>query len=198
MVVGRYLQLALVVCKVPVTNAYEGCAMQRDTKHELLVKGHALALVHGLGHLTSSVMCEATGFYRFSVTNHYGSISAFREAVKEYGVKNGTMKAEDVVRCPRLSPGERKDEILAEAFNQAKAHGLCEVTRASVANALGISDGLISRYFGTVLGLRDAVLAKAVLVGEVDIVADAIELSMNVHHVPPDLVGQAREILAAA
>lgn len=172
--------------------------MQRDTKRELLHKGHALALVHGLGHLTSKVMSEATGFYHFAVTNHFGSIDAFRTAVKAYGVANGTMAADLEVRCPRLSPAERKVEILTEAFKQAKAHGLCEVSRASVATALGISDGLISRYFGTVLGLRDAVLAKAVTVKEVDIVADAIELDMNVHHVPPDLVSQAREILAAA
>jgi len=171
--------------------------MQRDTKHELLVKGHALALKHGLGHLTSSVMSEATGFYRFSVTNHFGSIAKFREAVKAYGVQKGTMQAEEVVRCQRLSPAERKNEILDEAFKQASCYGLHQVTRASVASALGISDGLISRYFGTVLGLRDAVLAKAVTVKNADIIADALELQMNTHHVPPPLVDEARKILAA-
>lgn len=171
--------------------------MQRDTKHELLVKGHALALKHGLGYLTSSVMSEATGFYRFSVTNHFGSIAAFREAVKAHGIEKGTMKAEDVVRCPRLTPAERKVEILDEAYKRAAADGLHTVTRASVANALGISDGLISRYFGTVLGLRDAVLAKAVTTGNADIIADAIDLQMNTHHVPPPLVDEARKILAA-
>lgn len=171
--------------------------MQRDTKHELLIKGHALALVHGLGHLTSAVMCEATGFYRFSVTNHFGGIAQFREAVHAYGVANGTMKDDLSVRCPRLAPAERKAEILTEAYKQAVTQGLHAVTRASVATALGISDGLISRYFGTVLGLRDAVLAKAVTTSQTDIVADAIELGMNVHHVPPDLTAKAREILAA-
>lgn len=172
--------------------------MQRDTKQELLTKGHGLALVHGLGYLTSKVMSEATGFYHFAVTNHYGGIAAFREAVKAYGVKNGTMKTDLEVRCPRLSPGERKTEILAQAYGQALEEGLHTVTRASVANALGVSDGLISRYFGTVLGLRDAVLARAVIDKGLDIVADAIELQMNIHHVPPDLVSEARKILAAA
>lgn len=171
--------------------------MQRDTKHELLVKGHALALEHGLGHLTSSVMSKATGFYRFAVTNHFGSIAAFREAVKAYGIKKGTMLADDAVRCPRLSPAERKVEILDEAYRRAEADGLMTVTRASVANALGISDGLISRYFGTVLGLREAVLAKAVTTSNVDIIADALDLQMNTHHVPPPLVDKALDILAA-
>ena len=171
--------------------------MQRDTKHELLIKGHALALVHGLGHLTSATMCEATGFYRFSVSNHYGNIAAFREAVKAYGVANGTMKDDLAVRCPRLSPAERKNEILTEAYKQAETGGLHTITRASVANALGISDGLISRYFGTVLGLRDAVLAKAVTTSQTDIIADAIELGMSTHHVPPPLVEKAQQILAA-
>lgn len=172
--------------------------MQRDTKNELLVKGHALAVLHGLGHLTSSVMSKETGFYRYAVLHHFESVAKFREAVKAYGVANGTMSNELEVRCPRLSPGERKDEILDTAFAQAQANGLGNVTRASVANALGISDGLISRYFGTVLGLRDAVLAKAVVEVDAEVVADALELGMNaVHHVPPDLVAQARKLMAA-
>jgi len=172
--------------------------MQRDTKQELIVKGHALALKHGLGHLTSSTMKAETGFYRFAVSNHFGTVGAFRDAVKDYGIAQGSWTADVVVRCPRLSPAERKNEILHEAYKQAAADGLAAVTRISVAEALGVSDGLISRYFGTVLGLRDAVLAQAVVLNNADIVADALELQMNVHHVPPDIVSHAREILAAA
>jgi hypothetical protein len=171
--------------------------MQRDTKQELLVKGHALAVKYGLGHLTSSTMKEETGFYRFAVTNHFGTVGAFRDQVKAYGIKKGSWGADVVVRCPRLTPAERKAEILEEAYAQAAADGLAAVTRISVAEKLGVSDGLISRYFGTVLGLRDAVLAQAVVNGNADIVADALELQMNTHHVPPDIVTQAREILAA-
>lgn len=171
--------------------------MSRDTKQELLVKGHELALKHGLGYLTSKVMSEATGFYQFAVLHHFKTVADFRAAVKEYGVANGTLKPDIEVRCSRLSPVERKEEILVEAYKQAEANGLATVTRVSVAEALGVTDGLINRYFGTVHGLRDAVLAKAVTTRLVDIVADAVELEMNVHHVPPDLVAAARKILAA-
>lgn len=170
----------------------------RDTKRELLVKGHALALKHGLGYLTSKTMQEATGFYKFAVKQHYGSVAAFREEVKAHGIAKGTMTADTEVRCPRMAPAERKVQILDEAYRQAEVNGLALVTLTSVASALTITGGLISRYFGTLVGFREAVLAKAVVAKQPDIVADAIELGMNVHHVPEALVKKAQRLLAAA
>lgn len=170
----------------------------RDTKNELLVKGHELAVVHGLGHLTSAVMQKATGFYRYALIQHFENIGNFRAAVQAYGIQQGTMTADTAVRCPRMAPAQRKDEILTEAFRQATENGLQTVTRPSVAKALGLTDGLINRYFGSVTGLREAVLAKAVTDKVLDVIADAIELQMSVQHIPPDLIEQARKILAAA
>lgn len=171
--------------------------MQRDTKQEMLTVGYELALKHGLGHLTNKVMTEATGFYYNALYTHFGGITQLREAVLAHGVVNGTMKANAVVRCPRLTPAERKVELLEQAYAQAVEKGLGSVSRRSVAEALGVTDGLVSRYFGTLQGLREAVLAKAVVTEQFDIIADALELQMNTHHIPPDLVSQARKILAA-
>jgi AcrR family transcriptional regulator len=128
---------------------------------------------------------------------HYKTVANFREAVKAHGVEKGSFAADADTRSPRLAPAERKAELLTEAYSQAQQHGLKAVTRPSVAGALDVSDGLVTRYFGNLQGLRDAVLAQAVVLNEPDIIADAIELDMNVHHVPPDLVDQARNILAA-
>lgn len=171
--------------------------MACGTKTKLLNVGYELALKHGLRYLTSAVMSEATGMYRYALLQHYKSVACFREAVKAHGVAKGAFAADADTRSPRLAPAERKEELLTEAFKQAKENGLKTVTRPSVAGALEVSDGLVTRYFGNLQGLRDAVLAKAVVGNELDIIADALELDMNVHHVPPDLVSQARKILAA-
>lgn len=170
----------------------------RDTKKLLLKEGHKLAQLHGLGHLTSKVMQETTGFYRFAVSQHYGGIARFRQAVLEYGIAQGTMTAEAPVRCPRVAPAERCAEILGEGYSQAVEHGLHTVTRASVAKAIGVSDGLVSRYFGTIAGLRDAVLARAVVDRQLEVVADAIKLQMSVAHIPPDILKEAEGLIMAA
>jgi AcrR family transcriptional regulator len=96
----------------------------------------------------------------------------------------------------RLEPAERRAQILAEAVNQATNNGLGQVTRVSVAKALGLTDGLINRYFAGINGLRLDVLQQAVSTGNADIVADAIELQMPID-APPELIAEAQALLAA-
>lgn len=61
----------------------------------------------------------------------------------------------------RKLPDTRKSELLAAALAIAKLHGVEGVTRASVAREVGVSDGLINRYFGGRDGLRWAAVAEA-------------------------------------
>lgn len=96
----------------------------------------------------------------------------------------------------RLEPAERRAQILAEAFKQAQAGGLGKITRVSVAGALGLTDGIINRYFEGVTGLQSAVLSHAVVERELNVIADAVEMRMALDGVPPDLVRQATALLA--
>jgi AcrR family transcriptional regulator len=57
----------------------------------------------------------------------------------------------------RMDPDERKAQLLSAARLIAQTKGMKSVTRVNVAAATGTSVGLISRYFGSAKGLKDAV-----------------------------------------
>jgi hypothetical protein len=172
--------------------------MANDTKALLLKKGYELAKrLGGVHHLTTRNTTAHAGVYHHGINHHYGGIAEFRRQVLEYGVKLGTMSTEGNSLPLRMSPGERRNAILAEAYAQAVEHGIAKVTRVSVANKIGVTDGLINRYFKGRDGLREAVLAQGVVNSNADIVADAIELGMLTNHVPSALLAEARKLLAA-
>lgn len=168
-----------------------------DTKRRLLLEGYALAKQIGVSKLTHNNVAKKAVCSRNTITHYYGTIEQFRSAVLAYGIEKGTMKEGDAVTTLRMAPAERSKSILDEAFKQAAEKGLGKFTRLSVAEAIGVTDGLINRYFKGLDGLRDAVLARSVLEGNIDIVADAVEMGLSVHHVPPDLLNEAKRLLAA-
>lgn len=172
--------------------------MANDTKALLLKKGYELAKrLGGVHHLTTRNVTAHAGVYHNGLNHHYGGITEFRRLVLEHGVKLGTMSAEGGPLPLRMSPADRRDAILTEAYAQAEADGLGQVTRVSVAKKLGVTDGLINRYFNGRDGLREAILAQGVVNGSADIVADAVELGMIVSHVPKKLLAEARKLIAA-
>jgi len=74
----------------------------------------------------------------------------------------------------RLTPAERENQILREAYGQAEEKGLTKFTRVSVAEACGVTDGLVSRYFGTLRGLQEAVVVEARARDNARLIADAV------------------------
>lgn len=54
-----------------------------------------------------------------------------------------------------------KPEVLAHALRIAEAVGYTNVTRQAVAEASGVSTGMVSKYFGTMQGLRRAIMSSA-------------------------------------
>lgn len=97
----------------------------------------------------------------------------------------------------RFTPAERSAQILAEAVRQASEFGLEHVTLIGVGRGVGVSDGLVAKYFSRIYGLQDAVLAVAVVNNDAEIVADAIYLGMPTTHVPPPLLQAAQQLLQA-
>ena len=63
----------------------------------------------------------------------------------------------------RLKPEARRDQILTAALQvAAKPNGWSYLNRRAVANAANCSEGLVSKYFGTVKKLRKTVMVTAV------------------------------------
>lgn len=74
-----------------------------------------------------------------------------------------------------LDSGElRSVGILAAAVTLARETHYHRVSRADVAQRAGCGAGTVNLYFGDMEGLRDAVVAEAVRLGDTDIIAQAI------------------------
>ena len=91
-----------------------------------------------------------------------------------------------------MSAEERKVQILEVATRQAAEQGLGKVSKVSVTGKLGISVTMVNVHYGTVEQLRRAVLETTV---DPNIVADAIELHMDVSTLDAALVAKARQLL---
>lgn len=109
----------------------------------------------------------------------------------------GTLAAMNVRK--RLDPETSRDEILKAAAIVALRPdvGLIGMTRELVMEQSGRSAGLVSKAFGGMEGLRDAVLQAAIENGRAEIVADGLCLRLPLAKTAPEaLLRKARAILA--
>jgi len=64
--------------------------------------------------------------------------------------------------------------ILAAAVDHAAEHGLDAVTRSWVAARAGVGAGTINQRFGTMEGLRDAIIERAIETERLQLIAQGI------------------------
>ena len=75
----------------------------------------------------------------------------------------------------RLHPADRNNEILAAAIKVAgKPGGYSKLTRAAVAECAGCSEGLISKYFGTMISFKRAIMRAAIQDSNLSVVAQGL------------------------
>ena len=92
----------------------------------------------------------------------------------------------------------RNRAVLDAALTAAATHGYRVFTRQQVADLAGVATGSVNNAFGTMDGLRDAVMAAAVDRGLVAIVAQGLaDRHPAAVGAPPDLKQQALAQLAA-
>lgn len=98
----------------------------------------------------------------------------------------------------RNEPEVRKAEILAAALRVAERRGgWRDLTRERVAIEAQCSDGLVSRYFGTMVNFRRAIMREAIRVNNAAIVAQGIGADDRAaRKAPPELKSQALALLA--
>lgn len=86
------------------------------------------------------------------------------------------MKAHEMNDTPskRLDPKVRKAEILAVAVQRASLLGLAGLRRDDVAQAAGVANGLVTRYFNTMTQLRRAVVRAAIHSENLPLIAQAL------------------------
>lgn len=93
----------------------------------------------------------------------------------------------------RRSPEERIKQMLQAGYKIADQEGLAELNRVKLGAACGVTDGLVSRYFGNAQGMFNAVIGEAVKQKNLIVLADAVEMGMATEElVPPALLKKAK------
>lgn len=162
------------------------------------VKKTAVAMVKeaGLINLSRRQLCERAGIPDGSFPHVMGC--NFAEFVEELRV-DGIEAADYPVSKTRANPTLRKGHILAVAVAMAKDVGYHKITRDAVAEAAGVSMGLVTRYFGTMTQLRRDIVRHAIREQVPEIIAQALANGDDhARKAPEELKMRAKAILAAS
>ena len=75
----------------------------------------------------------------------------------------------------RLLPDDRKQQILNAAIKVAgRPGGWAKLTRDAVAKEAGCAEGLPSKYFGTMITFRRAIMRAAIVAEELGVIAQGL------------------------
>lgn len=170
-------------------------------KSDLIAAGLAIAASQGWRNLTSPRVAELAGCSTDMVNHYFGTVPKFRKAVLAEAVasKNHEVVA-DARKSPvkteqrRTAPAERKAEVLRAATQVAETLGWHNLTRTHVAVAARCAESLINRYFGTVRGLREAVLLHAIETRNYPIILAGVAAGEST--IPKDIKTEALNTLA--
>lgn len=90
----------------------------------------------------------------------------------------------------RMSPLDRRAQILACALDEAKRVGYMNVDRGHISRRLDISRGTITRYFGALPHLRAAIMRAAITQGCVQVVAQGLAARDPLAQAAPERIRQ--------
>jgi AcrR family transcriptional regulator len=98
----------------------------------------------------------------------------------------------------RLNPDDRKAQILDAAIKVAgRPGGWSKLTRDAVAREAGCAEGLPSKYFGTMVNFKRAIMRAAITSEELGVIAQGLAAGDKcAKKAPPALKARALETLA--
>jgi hypothetical protein len=124
----------------------------------------------GLINLSRSGLCKRAGIPAGSFPHFMGcTFSEFLEELVKMDIKS----PHGSVSKSRVKPELRKEHILSCALGLAETIGYTRLTREGVAEAAGVSGGLVSQYF-SMSRLRDGVVNLAIRDGILVVIGQAI------------------------
>lgn len=80
----------------------------------------------------------------------------------------------------RMEPSERRTQILDSALKVAQSKGLKKTTRIAIAEAAGVSHGLVGMHFEGRDVLLAAIADHAVRKANLKIIAEAVDMGVDV------------------
>jgi len=98
----------------------------------------------------------------------------------------------------RKKPADRKQEILNAAIKVAgRPGGWSKLTRDSVAKEAGCAEGLVSKYFGTMITFRRSIMRAAIVAENLAVVAQGLAAGdASAKKADPELKARALSTLA--
>lgn len=129
------------------------------SKNEVLETARGMVREAGLINLSRSELCERAGIADGSFPHVMGC--TFGDLQEQLRAENLTQPIAPVSKS-RVPATLRKEHILAVAVDQAKTTGYTKITRDGIADAAGVSFGLVTKYFGTMSNLKRAVMGQAI------------------------------------
>lgn len=149
----------------------------------------------GLINLSREALCKRADISDGSFVMIMGV--TFTEFVKK--LKRMDIHTDDnyTVVKSRTDPALRQRQILMVAIEQAKLIGYNKITRESVAELAGVSEGLVTRYFHTMCQLKRDVMRYAVKNNIAEIVAQGLVYNdKHAKKASPDLKKKAATHIA--
>lgn len=141
------------------------------TKEQILTTARGMVREAGLINLSRRELCERAGIPDGSFPHVTGG--TFAELVEQLRGENIEQTMAPVSKS-RVPAALRKEHILAVAVDQAITTGYTKITRDGIAEAAGVSFGLVTKYFGTMNQLKRDVMRSAIKQGIVQIVAQGL------------------------
>ncbi len=147
----------------------------------------------GLINLSRRNLCERAGFPDGSWSQIMDrTFVKFIDELK----KDGIDTTGHVVNKSRADPALRKKQILGVAVNMAQEIGYLKITRDAIAENAGVSVGLVTRYFGTMIKLRRAIIRAAIAQGIPEIIAQGLANSdAHAKKAPNELKNEAIKLI---
>jgi AcrR family transcriptional regulator len=91
----------------------------------------------------------------------------------------------------------KREMILYAAVNLALQHGYCRITRDDIAEAAGVSSGLVNHYFETIDKIRKEIIKTAIDKNIVELVAQGLGMrDREVLKAPPHVRQSALNFLS--
>lgn len=165
--------------------------MKREQVKEVAV---GMVTERGLINLSRRELCERAGIPDGSFPHIMGC--NFAEFVEELKLEN-IIELSHSVSKTRANPELRKDHILNVAVTMSRVGGYNKITRDKIAERAGVSMGLVTRYFGTMGQLRNAIMRRAVKQGIAEIIAQGLANGDDhARKAPAELKAEAATLLA--
>ena len=127
---------------------------------------------NGLINLSCSDLCNKSHIPFGSFPHIMGcNFSEFIEQMKNETDENKAFKSN---KKRAVSSVLRKDQILNVAIDLSKKYGYQKIKRSDISHHAGVSENLISNYFGTMIKLKRLIIRHAIKNNIIEIIAQGI------------------------